>query len=104
LSLAKDRRLNTILSENVSERTWCPANSAARAGANLNYDVIEAPFRRAVGGENFLRPAQHPSRRRTPLTQHDEGPVAVVSHGFWRKRLASDPAALGRTLQAKGRL
>jgi predicted permease len=28
----------------------------------------------------------------------------VVSHGFWRKRLQSDPAALGRTLEIRGRL
>ena len=45
----------------------------------------------------------HPAAGRL-YTQHDEGsPVAVVSHGFWRKRLASDPAALGRTLQVNGR-
>ncbi|HXA51113.1 MAG TPA: ABC transporter permease [Candidatus Acidoferrum sp.] len=44
----------------------------------------------------------HPAAGRL-YTQHDEGsPVAVVSHGFWRKRLASDPAALGRTLQVNG--
>ena len=38
-------------------------------------------------------------------TQSDEGhPVAVVSHGFWRKRLGSDHAAIGRTLQVNGHL
>ncbi len=38
-------------------------------------------------------------------TQSDEAlPVVVVSHGFWRRRLASDPAAPGRTLQVNGRL
>jgi putative ABC transport system permease protein len=37
--------------------------------------------------------------------QIDEGrPVAVVSYGFWRKRLDADPAAPGRTLQVNGRL
>lgn len=37
-------------------------------------------------------------------TQRDEGnPVAVVSFGFWRKRLGADPGALGQTLQVSGR-
>jgi putative ABC transport system permease protein len=45
----------------------------------------------------------HPAAGRL-YTQHDEGSqLAVVSNGFWRKRLASDPAALGRTLQVNGR-
>src|SRR5215467_10116728 len=36
--------------------------------------------------------------------QRDEGsPVAVVSYGFWRRRLGSDPAAIGRTLEVNGR-
>ncbi|HEV2448001.1 MAG TPA: ABC transporter permease, partial [Candidatus Sulfopaludibacter sp.] len=38
-------------------------------------------------------------------TQRDEGqPVAVVSHGFWRRRLGADPGALGRSLEIGGRL
>jgi putative ABC transport system permease protein len=38
-------------------------------------------------------------------TPADEGrQVAVVSHGFWRKRLGAEPAAIGRTLQINGRL
>jgi predicted permease len=46
----------------------------------------------------------HPAAGRL-YGQHDEGsPVAVVSHGFWRKRLGSDPQVLGRTLQVNGRL
>ena len=46
----------------------------------------------------------HPAAGRL-YTQNDEGSaVAVVSHAFWREHLASDPAALGRTLQEYGRL
>lgn len=38
-------------------------------------------------------------------TQQDEGhPVAVVSHGFWRKRLSGDPHVVGRALNLNGRL
>ena len=31
------------------------------------------------------------------------GPVVVVSHGFWRRQLGSDPAVLGRRLTLNGR-
>ena len=41
------------------------------------------------------------------LARGDDGPgsapVAVVSHGFWRRRLGGDPAAIGRTLTIDGR-
>jgi putative ABC transport system permease protein len=38
-------------------------------------------------------------------SQADEGrPVAVVSYGFWRARLHSDPNIVGRSLQFNGRL
>jgi putative ABC transport system permease protein len=38
-------------------------------------------------------------------SQGDDGrPVAVVSYGFWRKRLRSDPGIIGRALQFNGRL
>jgi putative ABC transport system permease protein len=37
-------------------------------------------------------------------SQGDEGrPVAVVSYGFWRERLHSDPNIVGRSLQFNGR-
>jgi hypothetical protein len=36
-------------------------------------------------------------------SQSDEGhPVAVVSDGFWRKRLQADPGAIGRPLEIAG--
>jgi putative ABC transport system permease protein len=38
-------------------------------------------------------------------SQSDEGsPVVVVSHGFWRKRLDSNPHAVGHALQFNGKL
>ncbi len=38
-------------------------------------------------------------------SQGDDGrPVAVVSYGFWRNRLRSDPGIIGRPLQFNGRL
>jgi putative ABC transport system permease protein len=40
----------------------------------------------------------HPGEDR-PLGAH---PVAVISHGLWRRRFAADPAAVGRTLEVNG--
>jgi putative ABC transport system permease protein len=38
-------------------------------------------------------------------SQSDQGlPVAVVSNGFWRKRMHSDPGAVGHPIQLGGRL
>jgi putative ABC transport system permease protein len=38
-------------------------------------------------------------------SERDDGrPVAVVSYGFWRRRLGSDPGIIGRSLQFNGRL
>ena len=38
-------------------------------------------------------------------SQHDEGrPVAVVSYGFWRRRLSGDAHVLGRALNLNGHL
>ncbi len=38
-------------------------------------------------------------------SQSDDGlPVAVVSYGFWRRRLHSDPQIAGRSLQLNGKL
>jgi hypothetical protein len=39
-----------------------------------------------------------PEENRTELTH----PVAVVSHGFWKGRLAGDPAVVGRTIELSG--
>src|SRR5262245_50973145 len=39
-----------------------------------------------------------PEEDRTPGTH----PVAVISHGLWRRRFGADPAAIGRTLNLNG--
>src|SRR5262249_8012567 len=45
---------------------------------------------RPARGRGFL-----PEENRTELTH----PVVVVSHGFWQRRLAGDPAVLGRSVE-----
>src|SRR5262245_7102865 len=59
-----------------------------------------------VSGDYFavlgVRPALGrfflPEEDRTPATH----PVAVISHGLWRRRFGADPAAIGRTVSLNG--
>jgi predicted permease len=37
------------------------------------------------------------------LTEQDREPVAVISHGYWRRRFANDPDVVGRLLEMQGR-
>ena len=60
-----------------------------------------------VSAEYFevLRVAPALGRAFTPEEDAAEGPpVAVLSHGFWRRRLGGDPGAVGRTLVLDGAL
>jgi macrolide transport system ATP-binding/permease protein len=54
------------------------------------FDLLGVPPAR---GRGFL-----PEENRTELTH----PVVVLSHGFWQRRLAGDPAVLGRTIELSG--
>jgi predicted permease len=40
---------------------------------------------------------------RTLLPTHDEAPVVVLSHGFWRRHFGGDPLVVGRTLEINGK-
>lgn len=64
---------------------------------NVPYAAVTASFFRVMGGA--------PALGRT-LTDADDVPnaarVAVVSHGFWQRRLGGDAKALGRTLTLDG--
>ena len=57
-----------------------------------------------VSGDVFRALAVRPILGRTLSGADDRrrAPVAVVSHGFWRSHLASDPMAIGRRLQLSG--
>ncbi len=45
----------------------------------------------------------HPAAGRLYSDRDEGSPVAVVSFGFWRRRLGADPAAAGRLIQVNGR-
>ena len=79
------------------------------AGVQLQADGDVAPARgnvQLVSGEYFAALRQQPERGRL-LTATDNRtvgahPVAVVSDGFWRRRLNAAPDAVGRTLTING--
>ena len=51
-----------------------------------------------VDGDFYGVTGAHPQFGRLP-TREDSGPVAVISHQFWKGRLGGDPHVLGRTLR-----
>jgi len=51
-----------------------------------------------VDGDFYRLMGVHPQMGRL-LTGEDRGPVAVISHQFWKGRLGGDPQVLGRTLR-----
>lgn len=79
------------------------------AGVQLQADGDVAPARgnvQLVSGEYFAALRQQPERGRlfTATDNRSVGahPVAVVSDGFWRRRLNAAPDAVGRTLAING--
>jgi putative ABC transport system permease protein len=60
---------------------------------------------RLSAGFNFFDVLGVRASRGRLFTQPDEGrDVAVVSYGFWQRRLHADPHAVGRSLELNGRL
>lgn len=45
----------------------------------------------------------HLGRSFTPEDQAQEAPVVIISHAYWQKQLAGDPAVLGRALRLDGK-
>jgi macrolide transport system ATP-binding/permease protein len=60
-----------------------------------------------VSGNYFSVLGIPAARGRTLLPSDDlapgKSPVVVISHGFWQKRFASDPALVGRAIELNGR-
>jgi macrolide transport system ATP-binding/permease protein len=63
-------------------------------GQLVSGNFFDALGVRAILGRTFL-----PQEDRTPNAH----PVVVLSHNFWQRRFAGDPAILGRTLTLNGR-
>jgi putative ABC transport system permease protein len=60
--------------------------------------LVSANYFAALG----VRPAMGRFFERSEVTRPGGEPVAVISHGLWRRRLAADPAAVGRTVRING--
>src|SRR6266567_6239613 len=69
-------------------------------------DTLQAKVHRPSRQWRLFPGARFPNDARPPLTPSDDAPGlahAVVSHGFWKNRLGSDPAIIGRTIVLGGR-
>ncbi len=69
----------------------------AVAGARVTPNLLAL-----LGVEPFLGRGFAVDRERHDLGAGDEPRVAVVSHGYWRRRLAGSPDAVGSTLRIDG--
>jgi predicted permease len=63
----------------------------------------ELALMQSVSGNYHQVLGLHASVGRT-LTEQDREPVAVISHRYWQRRFAGDPAVVGRVLEVQGRL
>jgi predicted permease len=81
---------------------YIPASVTARVAANEAEDLIAyvvAPnYFTLLGIEPSLGRAFIPADERA-----DDPAIAVISHSFWRRRFASDPAAIGSSLVINNR-
>lgn len=72
--------------------------AAGGEGAPIGGNMVSGNFFEILGVRPALGRFFAPDETRTPLSH----PVIVVSHAFWKSRLGSDPAAIGRTLLVNG--
>ena len=73
---------------------WSPALTGGAAPERLVGQRVSASYFRVLGVT--------PALGRDLLESDDRSgsaPVAIISHGLWRRHFASDPAVLGRTLR-----
>ena len=72
--------------------------AADAEGASIGGNMVTGNFFEILGVRPTLGRFFAPEETRTPLSH----PVIVVSHAFWKSRLGSDPAAIGRILRVNG--
>jgi putative ABC transport system permease protein len=70
-------------------------------GTTVTYSGATGRYEARVVSDNYFALIGRPLFRGVPPVAMDE---VVVSHGFWRTTLASNPTALGTTLSVNGRL
>ena len=61
-------------------------------------EVVSDNYFAVLGVRPLLGRTFEPEENRTELTH----PVAIVSHGFWQRRLAGNPGVLGQTIDLSG--
>jgi len=95
-----------ILREYDQVTTGLVAFTPVRLGLSIAGQAEPAVLGHLVTGNYFSVLGVHPILGRLLGEDDDRSPgahaVAVVSHGYWRRRFGSDPAIIGRTISLAG--
>jgi putative ABC transport system permease protein len=78
-------------------RPWDANFTGAHEPERIQGCLVTADFFAVLGMKPVL------GRVFSKREEESSNPVVVVSHGFWQRRLASDPAAVGRTISLDNR-
>ena len=92
------RDRNQVFSGLLARSSWPLSITVGGATERVNGEIVSGNYFEVLGigavagrtltPEDDVKPGAHP--------------VAVLSHGFWQRRFASDPAVIGRTLLVNG--
>ena len=74
-----------------------------RGHAQLERRARHAPDLRKCPDEELLQHARRPCRAGRGIAASDPDEVVVLAHHFWERRLAGDPAVVGRIMILDGR-
>ena len=95
---AELRDRNEVLSELAAYVQQPFSMSDGKETERLIGQIVSGNYFAALGVRPALGRFFLPEEDRTPGTH----PVAVISHGLWRRRFGADPAAIGRTISLNG--
>src|SRR6266545_5233349 len=96
----------TVLREYDQVSTGLVAYTPVRLGVSIAGQVEPTAIGHLVSGAYFSVLGVHPILGRLIGDEDDRAPgahpVAVISHGYWRRRFGGDPAAIGKTISLAG--
>jgi predicted permease len=89
------RDRNTVLAGLVARFSTAGTLAAGQQAERIDIELVSGNTFQVLGVQAALGRALTPDDDRTPGAH----PVAVLSHSFWQRRFASDPAIVGRTVR-----
>ncbi len=89
------------LSQDTETLAGIAAYGRARLNVSIDGGIEPAAEGQLVSPDYFPLLGVQPALGRA-IGEEQGQPVAMISHGFWKRRFASDPAILGRTVRISG--